>query len=141
MCLTIYDFYTDQTNTLLRLHKEINVFKIVHTKGDFPRSPYRYNIIKRDNEGYFHSDRESKNIQPYEEEQQTIRYGIHVYLHKMDAINHMCDNMSLSLEHMVIKCIGKKEHFVAAGIFNGDPSAVFTKIMIPDKEWNKIKGN
>lgn len=133
MCLkvtkTVPDFETKTFYKVVRIQSD-------RLGGYALRSVFHdYTWARNNSENKFYDDVKVGNI---------IHYGFHVFVNEEDAkliCNDYCAYYAMC--YRVIKVIGKKEDFVAEGIwaesFNETKCCVFTKLEVPEEEFKDLQ--
>lgn len=111
----ILDARQECGNGSIRLHSQCNFF-------DWSR-------------GVNESGRPSTKVSHYEQVDNVIHDGFHVYRYKKDAENNCNTEYDGAI---VVECIAKKEDYVASGRNNGGTEGmVYTRLTIPKAEYDK----
>ena len=125
--------WKDNRHTV-KIVKEVLVKKI---KNDFLIiTPCKYTPIVLDKYGYFHSNRETKEISNNERANSEVHYGIHCYKNMRKIYLNTLAICNISVFSLYIKVEARKKDFVATDAYN---EMVFTKIKFPKETIQLLK--
>jgi len=95
---------------------------------------FRCNDENRSKKMYDYDDKTNPNRDYYYDNQNVVGvdHGIHVFVTLDDAKCECLDG------EKVVSCIAYLKDFVAAGDFFSSKSAVFNKVFVPEKEYNRV---
>lgn len=134
MCL-VYDEKETQKllnrfNSLPKEKTTIDFWKVYEKRENILVAIWRWNKIEKP--GIVRSDRSSKKFRIAENDITKINKGIHVFTNKKRAEDFA------QKHEVVVKVQTRKQDFIAASNQNVTKEAVFMKVEISEKEWNRV---